>query len=398
MSISSSLNVQSDDVDFVYVDLQLYNIASNKTLPPALVYQSTRTTPFLYNSSQWEFSIIRFSLDSTTLPVFIPVIVPNQPDPDLTIYEVGLSYGDTYINQSVIWAPQNLAPTPVPPSQTANLLQSVSPYYQATSYQWLPRLVQQAFNTCFDRLVKAYPGQLPYYYTEEGAVAATAPIFSFDIDNGLATIFTMAAAYEASSVVNGTEGSGVPIKVYMNSSLYALFSSFLNLYIGPAAKAGLNFQIVVDSYNGSNTTFMPTTSLSQYPAVITMQEYSTTSVQNPVKNITFTSNTLPVQSEQISTPLIFYEGVAPSAFNTSSSNSNIANVVSDFVVPNSIYRPTIVYEPSVYRYISLYQQNSLINIDIEGFWRDQFGNLNRIYLGANSCFTMKLFFKRRGAI
>ena len=196
MSLSSTFNVTNDGPDYVYVDIQLFNLASNTTLPPALVYQSTRSSPFLYNSQNYEFSIIRFTVDgSFTIPVFVPVIVPSQPDPDLTIYQVGMSYGDTEVSQSVIWQPQNLAPAPLAPSQTSNQLQAQSPYYQATSYQWLPILVQTAFSSCFQKLAAAYGGTLPSYTTPDGeTIAATAPIFSFDVDTGLATIFTMQAA------------------------------------------------------------------------------------------------------------------------------------------------------------------------------------------------------------
>ncbi|MFN9910612.1 MAG: phage minor capsid protein, partial [bacterium] len=71
----------------MYYDIQISNINNNDTLPPVLNFIETRNNPFLYESDKYYMSIIRFSLDTPNLPVFIPTIQPSpNTDINLTIY------------------------------------------------------------------------------------------------------------------------------------------------------------------------------------------------------------------------------------------------------------------------------------------------------------------------
>ena len=79
--------------DKLYYDIQVSNVNNNNTLPPVLSFIETRNTPFLYESGKYFLSIIRFSLDTPNLPVFIPTIqaAPNT-DINLTIYSITLQW------------------------------------------------------------------------------------------------------------------------------------------------------------------------------------------------------------------------------------------------------------------------------------------------------------------
>ena len=80
-----------DTGDNVYYDVVITNLETIDQNPPTLYFNETRNTPFVYDPESYYLSIIRFTLDTPTLPIFIPVIQPNQPDRDLTIYSVTLS-------------------------------------------------------------------------------------------------------------------------------------------------------------------------------------------------------------------------------------------------------------------------------------------------------------------
>jgi hypothetical protein len=81
--------------DKIYYDIQISNIDDIDTLPPVLNFIETRNNPFLYESDKYYMSIIRFSLETPNLPVFIPTIQPApNTDINLTIYSVTLQWSN----------------------------------------------------------------------------------------------------------------------------------------------------------------------------------------------------------------------------------------------------------------------------------------------------------------
>lgn len=121
-----------DTADNVYYDVTITNLETINRNPPSLYFNETRNTPFVYDPESYYLSIIRFTLDTPTLPVFIPVIQPNQGNRDLTIYSVTLSWTNpvapfqTFNQQTFVnFIPQiQDVVVPAPPSQTTDGLQT----------------------------------------------------------------------------------------------------------------------------------------------------------------------------------------------------------------------------------------------------------------------------------
>jgi len=61
----------------VYYDVQVSNFGNATTKPNPFHYNDTRNSPYLYNPEGYELSIIRFSIDTGGVPVFIPEIQPR---------------------------------------------------------------------------------------------------------------------------------------------------------------------------------------------------------------------------------------------------------------------------------------------------------------------------------
>ena len=99
--------------DKIYYDIQISNIESSATNPPVLYFNESRNTPFIQVPEDYYLSIIRFTLDTPTLPIFIPTIQTDpliNPTGDLnqTIYSFQFSYDGTYSEEIFIeWIPQN---------------------------------------------------------------------------------------------------------------------------------------------------------------------------------------------------------------------------------------------------------------------------------------------------
>lgn len=74
----------------IYYDLQINNFQSTTTESPRLVFNETRNNSFVPKADDYYLSIVRFQLDTYSLPTFIADIQPNQSDRNLMIYSVTL--------------------------------------------------------------------------------------------------------------------------------------------------------------------------------------------------------------------------------------------------------------------------------------------------------------------
>ena len=380
-----------DTADNVYYDVTITNLETINQNPPSLYFNETRNTPFVYDPESYYLSIIRFTLDTPTLPVFIPIIQPNQANRDLTIYSVTLSYTDpvtliTYNEQTFVTFVQQIfgVVVPAPPSQTNDGLQNnQTGYYEVLNYQYWIQLINDTFVTCFTALnaqVVAGGGTLP---------STNAPSMAWDTTTNTAILTAEQVGYDT-SIPN-------PIEIYMNPAMYQIFSSFPVIIKGSVdILFGKNIQIIMDGFGGANVVKFPPTapSASQYDALQVVQEYSTIALWTPITSIVFTSNTLPVVPANISAPLLFVNG---QIYSNGGNNSNISQVVTDFVSDDGIYKPNIVYTPSAqYRLINLVGNTPIYNLDLNVYWKSRTGVLQPFKLSSGSTATIKLLFTRKG--
>jgi hypothetical protein len=355
---------------------------TSTTQPPLCRFQETRANPFVINPSEYYMSIIRFTLDTQSLPVFIPEIKSNQVNPNLTIYTVTLSYtysGVTYNAQApIIWIPQDLSAN-LPPLPSANGSQYLgTDYYFAYSYQYLSSLINNAFQTAFDDLdtqVTTAGGVLPSAY---------APNMTFDTNTNISILNVDVDGYLTSSPDH--------IYLYFNPALYQLFSSFQANIRGYSQLYGKNFEIVVNNYNGASNIPFPANNPT-YVVCAVYQEYSTIASWCPITSVVFTSNLLPIVSNQVSAPLLYVDG---QILQSNGNNSNIANVISDFVSDSGIYKPNIVYNPSAqYRLIEMVGQTPCYSVDVEVLWRSRTGSLQPFFMASGSTATIKILFTKK---
>lgn len=301
---------KAQNPDMIYYDIVSTNFQSTTTEEPFLRFNETRTNPIINNSGDYYLSIVRFSLDTYNLPNIICEIQPNQGDPDLSIYSVTLEYDDglggiTPSTQVYIdWIPQNQnAVVPLPPSATNNKFQENTSYYYCYQFQYFLSLLNTAFATALASLVaNTGGGASPIALAEQ-------PVMTWDTTSQSAILQAQESFYDKSQVAK--------IKIYFNPPLFALFNSFPSLYFGTGSNVSLgrNYQMVIANFAGVNTILLPTNPVA--PAVQTIwtqmfQEFSTIDTWSPVASIVFTSNTIPIISNQLSAPLVFNNGQSSS--------------------------------------------------------------------------------------
>jgi hypothetical protein len=416
--------------DQVYYDVTITNFQSQDTLPPVFYYNESRTIPFINCPEDYYLSIIRFSVDTGTLPVWIPSIVPFSANPNTTIYNITLTYDDGTTNFTSGAIPMTFIPqdrttgiTPSPPSTTSNGLQNNDTgYYNVYSYQYIAYLVTETFKTALASLVAnviAGGSTMPtydIYAPNQNATAPPAvtpvtltsddlpPLFQWDTSSDTGSIFTI-PQYDLNPAVNPGLSGNNPIKIYFNAPMFYLFQSFPATIFGYSNVGGdENFQIEVVNQGGLNTQLITppqydvvnpawTTPPLSIPYISTYQETSTIGALSPITAIVFTSNTMPITPNQVSTPLILFNN---QQIGFQGNNADIANIVTDLVSSTGAYRPSLVYEPQAqYRLITLNGNRPLFNLDLQIFYRLRNGSLVPFRLASGGSVTIKLAFLKK---
>lgn len=395
--------------DKVYYDLLISNISSQESVPPNLVFNETRNNPLVLNPESYYLSIVRFTLDTTTLPIIQPVIQPNQNLINKTLYSFTLTWKNpiapfTEYNQQefLMYEPQNKgASIPTPPSQNENKLQNnATGYYDIYSAQYFIYLVNKTFITAFNGLqAQVAANALPTTF---------APVMTWATEGDFGIINADQNGYDDSRTDPVLYPKGY-IEIWMNGNMYNLFSSFPVFIEGLSPlSVGKNVRVATNSLGGSNIIQFPPNLPSlpnpppavynpadySYPALQIIQEFSTLSVWTPITSIVFVSNTLPIAPNQVSAPLLYYNG---KQYVAGGNNSNFAQIITDFTADDGIYKPSIKYIPTAqYRLISLLGNTPIYTIDIEVLYKNRIGELVPFKLSSGGSATVKFLFTRKG--
>ena len=373
---------QSTNSDHIYFDLTLKNFEATTNESTPLIFNEARNSPFIPNSGDYYMSIIRFQLDTYSLPVFLADIQPDQSNPNLMIHSITLEYetplgvktsaGPTYLD----WVPidKNIS-VPVSPSANPNKMQSVSPYYYAYTFKHIISLINTALIKNMNLLKTLV----------SGINSIDAPFMGWDDINKVASIYGEDAHFNINNI------STAHINIYFNSPLFSLFNSFMHFKYAPTSPNNQIYQLRMESYNGLNLIKDALISGTKTYIKLT-QEYPTISNWTPISSIVFLSNTLPINHSQLSSPIIINNGILVS----SGENDAFASIITDLVSDELCYRPNLLYTPSgEYRLIDLRGNQPLNHIDISVYWKDKYGRLNQFYLFSGGSCTIKLLFRKK---
>lgn len=371
------------DPDVMYYDLCLRNFQSS--VDKHLRFSETRDSPLVRVANDYLLSVVRFQIDTFSLPVWFADIQKNQGDVNLTPYSIILQCTDTFGNvytpapTYINWVcPVVGTPVPLAPNLRPNGFQDFSSdYYKSYNYEWLIKLVNQCFDNAFVELVKLF-----------GGVAAVDPPFlRWDSNRNCADLFVRLSHYAP----NSSPG----IKIFINEPLAALFNSFPFIkYLNNSPE--MRFQLLCDPFGGSDVVELYS---NPNPFIKVTQNYSTLAQASPISSILFTTSTMPIAPNQLSAPIIL-DG--SQVINLAANTSDIyQNIITDFIADESQYRAggALLYVPSGnYRYISLIGSQEIKQIDINVYYRDKLGNLNIFLLPAGASASMKLMFIKKSLI
>jgi len=370
--------------DHLYLNLGTVN---NDSKPPynsfpQLSFEETRNVPILTNASEYYMSVVRFQLETATLPVIIPIVKQGQSNPNLLEYYISMSYldtgtGITYSSgANVIFVPQNITAS-VPP--VPNVSFNDEYYYLNTIQPFINQI-----NTCFATVFNAL-------YAQIVLPSNAPPFFTWDPSTGKPTLYAEYLTFDENQPTQ-------VVKIFFNSQLFTLFNSFDNEFLGFNRINQDNYRIRVKNLN--LTANIPPIGNPSGPITtyITVEsEYSVLPLMNPVQSIIFTSATLPIVPSMISKPVQYNADTI--TLNNQGNNALIQPIITDFCVPLDIgyeYKNTITYSPtSEYRLIDMFGNTSISSVQISVFWSDQNGQYHPFKLGSNCSASLKILFRKK---
>ena len=375
------------------------------------------------NAGQYNAKYTISSLTATSIICSAPLLKGVSPAPyvgggyflpigdyyNITPYTMTMSFtpaGHSTITytQPITYQPNDLT-QPIPQWNPANIqalsLQDItSGYFWVYNYEAWVNQVNQAMTNCFwglnGQVYATDASSLPM--TGSTATNYTPPSMSWNSSNDTAIITADNTAFSQSS-----GGAKNIITFFFNQPLSTLFDSFPYQYSSVTPDSPFYSTLLFNTSVGAGyfivqdwTVFPPSTT-NGYLGIQIYQDHQTASLMNPVQSIVFTSTLLPVVMENVGQPLIL-NGTAPTQ-QVIGSSANIFPVVTDFVVPFSAvnqYVPDITYTPSgEYRLVDLYGESPASQIDIQVFWKDQYGLLHPFLVGSGCSGSLKVMFRRK---
>lgn len=342
--------------------------ATNTGSQPA-IYGDTKTIAIIDKCSDYYCAVISFEISLDEVPLYIVPVIPNQGNPNLTIYIIGILYNGVYYAEPVIYVPDNNLPAPT--QNQAN--QVITPYYYAYTYQNL----LNSINTALAEAI-----------ADAGLSYNLNPYFYFDITTNLFNLVVPTAF---------TTGGAAP-QIFINDPLQSLLSSFELTYNSTgnnnSQPYGADYFFVLDQPTANQYISYPNVASTSGSVFVQFpEEYPTNQLWISLRKIIVTSNTIPVLKEAIPT---FYANGAQS------SESNSFPILTDFIpqlLPNtaaSDTRSIAYYIPtSQYRLIDMIGDAPLYNLDLRVLWADKDNNLYPILLSTTQESALKLgFFKK----
>jgi hypothetical protein len=352
--------------DNIYVNVTITAALSGiLSLYTPAEYIVSKTIPILDKCDDYYCSIIRFAIPLSSVPLFIMPILPNQTNPNLTPFIIGITTGG--INnypQPVIFYAETNSGIPMSP----NPIQANSPYYYVYEYQLFITQINTALALAF--VASGLTGNCPYFYLNP----ATEEI-SLVVD--IATFAPTATPTTPMPVPAAT--------IFMNADLQIYLTAFQVISVAPLGSfspIGKDFLFNLVRFGIDNT--IPPFTIAATQKQFT-QEYPVLQLWSSLRKIIVTTNSIPILNE-----------FAPT---NNSGSSILTPILTDFLPFLDFAgqdRTTAFYSPtSQYRLVDLKSSESLKTIDLKIYWQDINQNIYPLFVNKYQQISLKIgFFKK----
>lgn len=351
-SLKSRIDIENKE-DNVYFNINLIN---NNSFSVPCQFSETLGADIVGDSSQYYLSIIRFSIDGASMPIFFfkdfDPLVPSSG------YWVTLSYNGTDYSTPVVFN-SIFTPTATTPPYNRSIY-----FYNAFIYM---------INTAFSFIFSSNPGVFP--------IGSVPPYLEYDPTNGIISLYAQSAYYDITL--------STPITIFMNARLFNFFDNFISSFYGEGLLNYKDQQILVINLNGSNPGPTGYYKMSQ--------EYQALYHWWDVSLLTFKSTMIGVRPEYV--PIA---NQSTTLNNTGSAGTGIPfqTIMTDFIPDVSSndpagFRQDLVYTPSTqYRLIDIVNINTR-TVDLIISFKDKQYNEYPFFIQPGKGVTVKMIFAKK---
>lgn len=300
------------------------------------IFSENRTNPILDKSDDYEVSLIRFSIPSSNIPIFL-----WRDD-----FSVSLTYNSVVFTTPLIFVPNSNIPS--------NIGRAIY------DYQDFLDMINVALETAFNN----FSASAVYLTIPLIDRPTEAPILVYDSTPQLISLYSQPQY----SIKKPT-----PIYIYFNTSLFTFFSAFQNFSneLDPVLSHYFNIKD-----NGNNLDI-----INGSPYIRISQEYNDLFLWNDFQSLIFETDNIPVNSELLGT------------------QKNITRQILIDFEPISQINDQSVIQFLPLTNVKLYELISNIElrkIDIRIFWNTKDGQTYPLIINDNDRLTIKLLFKKKG--
>lgn len=306
----------------------------------------------LNRPKDYYMTVVRFQTPTQDVPLFIPDIYDIANDPNITVYEIALTYGITTHTAKVSWVTQD---------NTGGVLGKN--YYWLYNYDLFLNMVNTTLVNLF-ALFTMPIGSLP-------------PYFIFDPTTRLFSIVAQEQFYGVNAIN--------PIGIILNYPLLALVNNIaVNVLTSGANGATFKVQML----KNANNYYQPPNLAAVNPPVYLINTQSQSSIVNwtPLRSVQLISSSLPIVQEFIPSP----------------QNSSIlggVSIIKDFVpLLNNTEAPSSGIEfvnEGPYQLINLTGEAPITKMDLSCRWSDKYGNTYPILIPYNQTLSIKIAFIKK---
>ena len=332
-----------------------FNYYSFKNTNTSSVYQPAsynlaKTVPILRESSKYIMTVAKLTISSNSIPrmySYIQSYDVGNTNPNVTIWNIALSYNGKFVNSPIIHVPQGDYQVPSnlsPLNRYQDLTPQFQQYYKIDSIQHFVDMMNTALGTAFTELQA---------FVAPALAGTTAPQFVFNRDTGFIDLVADYTFYNPTVTT--------PVLVYMDPNLKSIMRNY-NYY--EDTQLGGYFQFIMRNEVGD------TANTYCRQECVQLDQFSNAFCE------------LAVSSSNMGVRPTYQDGIAPvgveNQVNAQSLTTSRALITSFSVQDDpsgNAQRIRTTYVPSgQYRYFSIDNSSAINNIDLQITYKDAYQN------------------------
>jgi hypothetical protein len=361
--------------DRIYYDINMINNSNKNKI---INFKETKNTPILSNPDLYDMSVIRFSADTSQLPLFIPDIDFKASDPYHETkynFKFRLHKADETIivggNTNILWAPQNKNKQKMI-GDPYKLIESG--YYNCYNINYFIQLINDQINDAFTIFKNANGLNTDF----------KSPFFEFDVAMQSFNLLADERIFNQNKLHNEDV-----CFLDFNNIFFNLFYT-LNA-IRDSANDSNEFIIRTNMNYMKTNIFVINTDTEEYSAIVLNSEGSSIDSFNPIENIVFTTSLLAIEPNMVSQSSSFEDN---NSILHGGNNHNF-NIISDIRI-QSTGRGILEYLPNFPRIITMKcNQSALKSIDISVWYVTRYGVMLPLETPPSSTTTLKIMFIKK---